>query len=353
MISPAEILDHLRRIAGREGIRIHDAALNYIVKASEGSMRDAQSLLDQIISFGGQEVADEDVREVLGFIPNEILDSTVDALAGRDSRALLENVGIVIDQGLGIQQYVREFISRIRDLLLAKLGLDEKILGSANEKQALAASARRFSEQDLIRFFDLLLRLENDLRYTAQPRFHLEVGFIKLSKVGHVRDIEEVIRGLKEGSYSAPETPVATSSSAPEPAEPRKKPAAGAPETPAFADVFRQRVEALSAATAVYLEKAERIDRNGASIEILMTAAGFAILDNKEHRRILDQAGSELVGKPISVSLIMKEQPASNARPEGSDLGRTLDSAREEPLVRRFLEVFRGDLAQVKPAKGE
>src|SRR3989442_11716326 len=98
------------------------------------SMRDAQSLLDQIISFSGQQVVDEDVRDVLGFIPSELLDRTLDALADRNSKALLENVGIVFDQGLSLQQYVRELIGRIRDLLILKLGLEEKILGSAEEK---------------------------------------------------------------------------------------------------------------------------------------------------------------------------------------------------------------------------
>src|SRR6185295_18844310 len=142
-------------------------ALGYIVKAAEGSMRDAQSLLDQIISFSGQDVVDEDVRDVLGFIPSEILDRTLDGLAERDCKALLENVGIVIDQGLNVQQYVREFIGRIRDLLVLKLGLEENIPGSAEEKRALAGRASAFSEQDLIRFFDMLLRIENDLRWTS------------------------------------------------------------------------------------------------------------------------------------------------------------------------------------------
>src|SRR5437870_6940397 len=204
-ISAAEIQAHLRQIADREGVKIDDRALSYIVRASEGSMRDGQSLLDQIISFSGQEVVDEDVRDVLGFIPNEILDQTLDALAERDSKALLENVGIVIDQGLNIQQYVREFIGRIRDLLVLKLGLEGKIVGSAEEKRALAARAEKFSEQDLIRFFDMLLRLENELRWTSQARFHLEVGFVKLAKVGHVRDIEEVLREVREGGEQSPQ----------------------------------------------------------------------------------------------------------------------------------------------------
>src|SRR4030095_9415376 len=116
-ISAGEIQAHLREISAREGIKIDDRALSYVVRASEGSMRDAQSLLDQIISFSGQEVVDEDVRDVLGFIPAEILDQTIDALASRDSKELLKNIGIVIDQGLNVQQYARELLSAIRDLL--------------------------------------------------------------------------------------------------------------------------------------------------------------------------------------------------------------------------------------------
>jgi DNA polymerase-3 subunit gamma/tau len=372
-ISAGEIQAHLRQIAGREGIKIDERALNYIVKASEGSMRDAQSLMDQIISFSGQEIVDEDVRDVLGFIPNEILDRTIDALGNRDSRELLNNIGIVVDQGLNIQQYVREFIGRIRDLLLTRLGLAEKVLGSAEEKQEMAVRAERFSEQDLIRFFDMLLRIENELRYTSQPRFHLEANFIKLARIGYVRDIEDVLRDLKSGatpSNTAAAPPRPGSNVMPKPViEPTRPPQAPqAPQAPRppqpigpsgsgqsadFKDVFRSRVEEQSPTTAVYLAKAARIDRTEDGVEVVMAdATGFAMLDTKDHRGVLNGVASELLGKPISVSLIMKDKPSVNAG-VGGPSGNALQTAKEEPQVKRFLEVFRGDIAQVKPAKGE
>jgi DNA polymerase-3 subunit gamma/tau len=349
-ISAAEIQAHLRQIAGREGVKIDDRALSYIVKASEGSMRDAQSLLDQIISFSGQEVVDEDVRDVLGFIPSEILDRTLDALAERDSKAMLENVGIVIDQGLNIQQYVREFIGRIRDLLVLKLGLEEKIVGSIDDKRALRSRADKFSEQDLIRFFDTLLRLESELRWTSQPRFHLEVGFVKLAKIGHVRDIEEVLRDIQGGVPADPRSEIGIAKSPPAPAVPTKRQEKN--EQPAsqeftFGDIFTRRVEDRSAAAAIYLQKADRIERadNGVSVFVSNNAA-LAMLQSKEHKTVLDAIATELVGKAVSVSLIMKEQPTPSTTP-------SVQSAKEEPLTKKFLEVFRGDLAQIKPAKGE
>jgi DNA polymerase III subunit gamma/tau len=343
-ISPAEIQTHLRQISHREGVKIDDRALSYIVKASEGSMRDAQSLLDQIISFSGQEVVDEDVRDVLGFIPSEILDRTLDALAERDSKALLENVGIVIDQGLNIQQYVREFIGRIRDLLILKLGLEEKIVGSVEEKRALGSRADKFSEQDLIRFFDALLRLESELRWTSQPRFHLEVGFVKLAKIGHVRDIEDVLRDIQppKSDIRIPTPPTPP----PPPKHEEKKEAAPAQEF-TFADIFKRRVEDRSGAAAVYLQKADRIERTDVGVSIFFSNnAPLAMLQSKEHKAVLDSIASELVGKPVSVSLIMKEHSTPSATP-------SVQSAKEEPLTKKFLEVFRGDLAQIKPAKGE
>jgi DNA polymerase-3 subunit gamma/tau len=354
-IPSAEIQAHLRQITDREGVKIDDRALSYIVKAAEGSMRDAQSLLDQIISFSGQEVVDEDVRDVLGFIPSEILERTMDALAERDPKALLENVGIVIDQGLNVQQYVREFIGRIRDLLLLKLGLEEQIPGNAEEKRALAARAERFSEQDLIRFFDMLLRLENELRWTSQARFHLEVGFVKLAKVGHVRDIEEVLREMKGGSTEPAPTPRPDRSSltsAPTPAPAAPPPSSPLPKreesgTFTFADIFTRRVEDKSATTAIHLQKAERIERIEDTFQIIMPAGTpLAMLQGKDHKAVLDSVASELVGKPVSVSLIMKEQQITkgSVAPE---------NAKDEPLVKRFLEVFRGDIAQVKPVKGD
>jgi len=361
-ISPVEIQAHLRQIADREGIKIDDRALGYIVKASEGSMRDAQSLLDQIISFSGQDVVDEDVRDVLGFIPRDILDRSMDSLANRDSKGLLENVGIVIDQGLNLQQYVREFIGRIRDLLVIKLGLEEKVIGSADEKRALAACAGSFSEQDLIRFFDMLLRIESDLRWTSQARFHLEVGFVKLARVGYVRDIEEVLSEVKGGGSNNPSPrpprapavttarPTAPAQAPPAPAPPRqseKKPdpaAAIAPESISFADIFTRRAEDKSPTTAVYLQKADLIERNSETVRILVSnTTVLAMLQSKEHKSVLDAAATELVGKPVSVSLIMKETQQKS--------GPAAETAKDEPLVQRFLQVFRGDLAQVKPAK--
>jgi len=377
-ISPADIQAHLREIADRENAKIDDQGLSYIVKAAEGSMRDAQSLLDQIISFGGQDIANEDVRDVLGFIPREILDRTIDAIADREPKELIECAGIVVNQGLNIQQYVRECIGCIRDLLLMKLGMADTVLGGEVEKTTMAARAERFSEQDLIRFFDLLLRLENDLRWTSQARFHLEIGLVKLAKAAHIRDIEDVIRDLREGSGgsdpapapkarpSMPAPPVRTAAPAPSVSRPEEKrtitdgtsserppDVAGAThDRGSFPDSFIHKVEEKSPITGVYLQRAKQVEKSESGICIVMPdATGLARLDTPEHKSVLNSAAGELFGKAVSVSLIIEGQNiASRAQSPAPSAG-AVDSAKDEPLVRRFLEAFRGDIVQIKPAK--
>ena len=392
MIPPGEILEHLGKIAEREGIQIGEGALEYVVKAAQGSMRDAQSLLDQIIAFGGQAIADEDVRDVLGFIPTDILDRTTEALIARDSKALLDVVEIVVDQGLNLQHFVREFLARIRDLLLARLNITEKILATPEERSRIVAQAGNFSEQDLVRFFDMLLRLENDLRWTSEPRFHLEVGCIKLARVGQLRDIEEVIRELKSGSASGPgpapvtrklkparpvppvnselraeratpilETPgpaagkekprtVRTQKAGvdPRPAAPAEK--ATGPYELTFEARFREKVQQESEKTALYLERVESIHHDGDRLEIKVSAETVQkALESTERKQVLERAAGELLGKAISVSLVV-ERGSKSAEETTSDVA-LRNSAESETLVQSFLDVFRGEIAQVKSAK--
>src|SRR5688572_22236076 len=318
-IAPAEIQAHLKIIVEREGARIDDNALSYIVKASEGSMRDAQSLLDQIISFG-QDVASEDVREVLGFIPTELLDRAIDAVANSNSQELIETVAIVVDQGLGLQQFVRELIARMRDLLMMKLQLPDKVLLNESEKTQFLRRAEAFSEQDLIRYFDLLLKLESDLKWTSQPRFHLEVGLVKLAKAGHMRDIEDVLREMKND-------PSPQSASA----RPTVNPPSNRPPTPS---VPQPRSE--SKAPSIVLPSVP-------SLKSSTPVAAAAVPATQKMEKPNDRMPLETPGNPA------RPAPSTTVRMDDT----SLNSAREEPLVKRFLEVFRGDIAQVKPPKGE
>jgi DNA polymerase-3 subunit gamma/tau len=231
----------------------------------------------------------------------------------------------VVDQGLSLQQFTRELIARMRDLLMLKLGLNEKVLGGDEEKKALAQRAQSFSEQDLIRYFDLLLRLEGDVRYSTQPRLHLEVGLVKLAKAGHMRDIEEVLRDLKQGGgTSTGSTPVAPS--------PRPKPA---PPTPA-----RVVPPAAAAATPAI----PKIDIPRPKPAAPPTPAPTPAPTPKP-------APEAPAPKPPASDIIKPAGP--NAHERRAAQNSLLESAKQDDFVKKFVETFRGDILQVKPPKGE
>jgi hypothetical protein len=172
---------------------------------------------------------------------------------------------------------------------------------------------------------------------------------VKLAKIGHVRDIEDVLREIQnpQSEIRIAKSPAPSSSPLPPaPKRDEKKEPAGAQEF-TFADIFTRRVEDRSGAAAVYLQKADRIERTDSGVSVFLSNnAAFAMLQSREHKGVLDAVATELVGKAVSVSLIMKEQSTPSATP-------SVQSAKEEPLTKKFLEVFRGDLAQIKPTKGE
>src|SRR5262249_18274633 len=183
-----------------------------------------------------------------------------------------------------------------------------------------------------------------------------------------VRDIEDVLRDIKSGQGTPPaasnplppRTAVPASPPAFKPAPP--KPATAPPPPPivekktvvppassessGFSEAYTQHVEEKSGITAVHLQKAERIERTGDAVRIVMSnPTALAMLQSKEHKTVLDSVASELVGKAVSVSLIMKEDQQKS--------GPAAENVKDEPLVQQFLRVFKGDLAQVKPSKEE
>jgi DNA polymerase-3 subunit gamma/tau len=150
-ISYREILHHLQLIAREEQVRISEEALNAIARGSEGSMRDAQSLLDQVISFCGREVDDEAVRNLLGVIPQQILEDFTEAIAQSDCKRLILLIDQLAQSGGDLQQFVREMLSHLRNLLIIKIaGEDSQLIPVIPaDLTRLAALAKQFSEEDL------------------------------------------------------------------------------------------------------------------------------------------------------------------------------------------------------------
>jgi DNA polymerase-3 subunit gamma/tau len=158
-IATAKILDRLKLIAEAEKLSISDDALREIARAGEGSMRDAQSALDQVISFAGPKIKKEDVEMALGVAGADILSRIIDGIAAAKPAEALAVIDEIVMRGHDLRNFCRDLLAHLRDLLVTKVSGSEELLESAVcDPQELKRQAALFSESDLVRFFHSSLK---------------------------------------------------------------------------------------------------------------------------------------------------------------------------------------------------
>src|SRR5579863_4660456 len=194
-----EISEEIERIAGEEKLTIEPGAVAVLARAAEGSLRDGLSLLEQAISYSGEAITDAQVRELLGVVAESVLDSLVDAISEQSAEMALSLVHRLIGDGQNLQHFCREAIRHFRNLLVARVcGADSELVAAPqDERPRLGEHAARFSEEDLTRFFNILLETDDDLRRKPDPRLHLELGLLRLINAQRLAPIEEVLSGLR------------------------------------------------------------------------------------------------------------------------------------------------------------
>src|SRR6476646_8882594 len=176
-----KIYDRLKQIADAEKVNITVDALRELARSGEGSMRDAQSNFDQVISFSGEKIEAQDVTNALGFAGVDVLSKTIEAIAARDTKAILAIVDDLIARGHDLRNFCRDLLGLFRDLLVYKVaGSDTQLFETAVFGPAeMADMAADLSEADLLRFFNSLVETEGLLREAAHPRYILEMGLVK------------------------------------------------------------------------------------------------------------------------------------------------------------------------------
>ncbi|MBM3775211.1 MAG: DNA polymerase III subunit gamma/tau [Acidobacteria bacterium] len=358
-----EILARMEEICRAEGIESDPEALAAIAIAGEGSMRDSLSALDQAIARCGAKLELAEVRALLGVFGMELLEQIAEALASGSSGRMLEIVDELERTGENLQHFSRELARYFRNLLVVKIsGADTRLVAAAGGQRArLAATAERFSEEDLTRYLQLSLDLFRDLQQSLQPRFHLEIGLVKLVYAGRLGTIEEALARLgpaaetggpaaqRAGPAPVKAAPAAakTSPGARKPAPPAEVPSGQLPLKPALEAALRE----------LKLEHTADLVKDAAVSE----AAGELRIESPEPALLkieVDNIGLGL--KKIGKALKVRIAPGSGqnaAAGESAAAGETAppDDLRERalghPEVRRFQEVFGGEVRQVRNLK--
>ena len=204
-IATKAIVQQLRRIADAETITVPDDALALIARAAEGSMRDAQSALDQVLSFSGQVVSVDDVTTVLGLVGRDLLFDVIDAVADEDGPRAFALADRAIEAGHDLKLVCRELSRVVRDIMIVTIDPERAGDGelAEGERARLTALAGRFSREDLMRAFDLLAKTEQDIRLAAHPRYHFEMAMLKWMHLRRLVPLADLLDQLGSGAGTA------------------------------------------------------------------------------------------------------------------------------------------------------
>jgi DNA polymerase-3 subunit gamma/tau len=198
-----DILSQLRMIAGHELVTAEEDALALLAEAGDGSMRDALSIMDQaiasaLVESGRPVLSAEQIRDLMGSVPNTVFERLLEAVAAGDSAELMGQLNILLNAGHSPSSLARQLVRYLRNCLMAKLGGENtQLLEIAQDERARAArTAQLFSEDDLTRNLQIALRTFDELNYRQEQRFHLELGLLKLIQAQRLLPLEELLSGV-------------------------------------------------------------------------------------------------------------------------------------------------------------
>jgi DNA polymerase-3 subunit gamma/tau len=190
-----QILQQLKDIAGKETIAADDDALALLAEAGDGSMRDALSIMDQAIASCDGRLSAEAVRQLVGAAPSGVLEEIMQAVAEGSSEEVLRRVDKLLSEGHNPTHFARQMVRFLRNAVVARVaGQESSLLQiSSDERQRVGRVAALFSEEDLARHLQIMLRTHGELGYRQEQRFHLELGLLKMAHAQRLLPIEQLL----------------------------------------------------------------------------------------------------------------------------------------------------------------
>jgi DNA polymerase-3 subunit gamma/tau len=365
-----DLVARMAWICEQEGIKADAEALAVLAQAGEGSVRDSLSALDQAIACCGDTLQASEVRALLGSFSLDALGNVSQALVDGSPARMLEVVNDLERNGQNLQHFSRELSRYFRNLLVAKItgGETRLIAASTGERQKLAEVAGQFSEEDLTRYLQLSLDLFTDLQASLQPRFHLELGLLRMVQAGRLVSIEDALAGMsgdtetrRRGDTATPK-PAPARNTSPPPAVPSAAPKVQAAPSPApkapapppgignssWRDKLHTTLMELGMEfTADAIEHSEVVEVNG---ELRFTTPKEFSIAMREAD--INQAVRRIAGRPLKIKVTIGDVAAQNkvAAPEAQedDVSRR---ALGNPEVQRFRDLFGGEVRAVRNLK--
>ena len=370
------IAERLLQITHSEGVTASPRAVALVAREAEGSMRDAQSLLDQVIAFAGNTVRDEDVIAALGLADRKLLYALADAIVDRDPLHALEGLNELHVYGYDMRRCARELLEHFRNLSVARLVPGSELLPDVpdEERSEITRQAEKMSAADCDRAFRLLLEAESEVSRVPYPKLVLEMAIIKLATLTPVVPMGELFERLEalerqlRGPNGAGGQPAAAAPPA-SPPRPRTAPVAQpaaarvAPEPEATAPAGSTAVAAVGhtweeflefvgkekVTILPYLQNSRIPTLDGAGLALVVPPGYYYdYLAQRQHTQVVEELVQRFFGRPLRVTVQAAETalpPAATPAASAADLHA---AALGNPVVRAAVEILGGEVQEVR-----
>ena len=314
-ITLEELVGRLRQIAKAEGIEADDAALEIVARRGEGSVRDALSILDQIIAFSGRSISSADVATVLGLSDTNFFARLMTLVSEGDHAAILEALQEAAESGRDFKLLYRDLLSFVRNMLLISAGGKPDVAGAEEV-------ARKFSYSELLRIANLLMRDDDVINRAEHQRLAVEIALLKAATFPRMRAVEEVLSG--GSAVSQPRGPVVEKNR--ETAQPRDL------------DTFLERIQKARPAISAYIANAKST-KNGDILSFIFndTYSADAVTNARE---FLESIAREVYGAPVTISVETTAPPPSKEKP-----------IKEDPVLKAFQKHLGGEVVETRRTK--
>jgi DNA polymerase-3 subunit gamma/tau len=363
-LTRAEITEQLAKVAEAEKIRVTPGALRILAAAAEGSLRDALSLLDQAATLAADVVDEARCAEILALVDRELLEAVYSAAASGDRGAAVSALARLAAKGSDPRHVLKELLSLLRTLLLTSAGGEPDV--APEERERLASLSRAMPYENLLRAVSLTIEAEALGRRTDDPALVLQLLVLRLAELPRLRRVEEVLSGSVPAAPAgpAPARPDPSAKAGPRilslvPVEPEPAaPPVVVPEAERALERFHEILDSRRRITGAQVSLAESISVAAGDLVLRFAidrATAKEALEEPTTRKLLSDVAREAFGRELRV--VLKTGP-----PVDGDLGkaalevpratlareRASSRAETDPVVRSALELFHGELTEVK-----
>ena len=358
-LSQRQIIEQLKIICNQEGIEVNGLGLEKIAKSGAGSMRDAQSLLDQVIAYCGNKIENNSVEEVLGVVGRTTLEKLVEHLIKKDSVQLLETVQSIVNDGKDLNFLCRDLAEYMRNLMIVKLSKTPDVLLDIQvcNLQVLQAQSKNFHVDELQQMFSVLSRAEMEMKRSSLAQMIFEMSILRLAEIRPFHSIDDMIKAIN--SLEEVAEPLVTANESINSIkdefkinEPAKLYSSRDLGSVASWEQIKQEICARKPVFKHYLEQCKVLDFSESDLKLgFIDAITLDQVKNQENLRLVKDAVKLICEREINVTLVLSDKGGiantnlSSSRSDSKEKKKSFDQSQdksEAEIIQYALDVFGG-----------